>query len=169
MIYLLPVAMNKEGSDRIMARMSDIIEDFLKKMISDTNGAIEIQRNELANYFNCVPSQINYVIDTRFTTERGYYVESKRGGGGGITIKRVDISRPGNYLMHIVTSMGDSISQQSAEVFINNFVDYEVISLREGFILKAATSDKVLGGVQMPERDMIRAAMLKNMLTSLMV
>jgi len=152
-----------------MARMSDIIEAFLKQMINDTNGAIEIQRNELANHFNCVPSQINYVIDTRFTTERGYYVESRRGGGGNITIKRVDITRPGNYLMHIITSMGDSISQQSAEVFINNFVDYDVVSEREGLILKAATSDKVIGGIQMPERDMIRAVMLKNMLTSLMV
>lgn len=149
--------------------MSDIIEAFLKEMINDTNGAIEIQRNELANHFNCVPSQINYVIDTRFTTERGYYVESRRGGGGNITIKRVDITRPGNYLMHIVTSMGNSISQQSAEVFINNFVDYEVVSRREGLILRAATSDKVLGGIQMPDRDMIRAIMLKNMLTSLMV
>ncbi len=152
-----------------MARMSDIIEAFLKQMINETDGAIEIQRNELASYFKCVPSQINYVIDTRFTTERGYYVESRRGGGGHIRIKRVNISRPGNYLMHIVSSMGDSISQQSAEVFINNFVDYEVVSAREGLILKAATSDKVLGCIGMPDRDIIRAAMLKNMLTSLMV
>lgn len=152
-----------------MARMSDIIEAFLKQMINETNGTIEIQRNELANYFNCVPSQINYVIDTRFTTERGYYVESKRGGGGSITIKRVNINRPGKYLMHIVSSMGDSISQQSAEVFINNFVDYEIISKREARILKAATSDKVMGRVQMPERDMVRAEILKNMLTSLIV
>lgn len=152
-----------------MARMSDIIEAFLKQMINETNGAIEIQRNELANYFNCVPSQINYVIGTRFTTERGYYVESRRGGGGNIRIKRVNVNRPGNYLMHIISSMGDSISQQSAEVFINNFVDYEVISQREGLLLKAATSDKVLGVIQMPERDMLRAVMLKNMLTSLMV
>lgn len=152
-----------------MARMSDIIEAFLKQMIIDTDGSIEIQRNELANHFNCVPSQINYVIDTRFTTERGYYVESRRGGGGHIRIKRVNISRPGNYLMHIVSSMGESISQQSVEVFITNFVDYEVISAREGLILKAATSDKVLGGIQMPERDILRAVMLKNMLTSLLV
>lgn len=152
-----------------MARMSDIIEAFLKQMINETDGSIEIQRNELANHFNCVPSQINYVIDTRFTTERGYYVESRRGGGGHIRIRRVNISRPGNYLMHIISSMGDSISQQSAEVFINNFIDYEVVSAREGLILKAATSDKVLGGIQMPERDILRAVMLKNMLTSLLV
>lgn len=152
-----------------MARMSDIIEAFLKQMINDTDGAIEIQRNELANHFNCVPSQINYVIDTRFTTERGYYVESRRGGGGHIRIKRVNINRPGNYLMHIISSMGESISQQSAEVFIKNFVDYEVISEREGLILIAATSDKVLGSIQMPDRDLLRAAMLKNMIASLLV
>ncbi len=151
-----------------MARMSDIIEAFLKQLINETNGSIEIQRNELANHFNCVPSQINYVIDTRFTAERGYYVESKRGGGGHIRIKRVNISRPGNYLMHIISSMGDSISQQSAEVFITNFIDYEVVSAREGRILKAATSDKVLGGIQMPDRDILRAVMLKNMLASLL-
>lgn len=151
-----------------MARLSDIIEAFIKQMIAET-GTVEIQRNELANQFNCVPSQINYVIDTRFTTERGYYVESRRGGGGHIRIRRVNISRPGNYLMHIISSMGNSLSQQSAEVFINNFIDYEVISEREGLIMKAAASDKVLGGIPAPERDSIRAALLKNMLASLLV
>ena len=152
-----------------MPRMSDIIEAFLKQLINDTDGTIEIQRNELASHFKCVPSQINYVIDTRFTTDRGYYVESKRGGGGGIRIQRVNISRPGNYLMHIVSSMGGSISQQSAEVFINNFIDYDVISAREGLILKAATSDKALVAVSMPDRDLLRACILKNILTCLLV
>jgi transcriptional regulator of stress and heat shock response len=152
-----------------MASLSDLIESFIKQMISDTNGAIEIQRNELANQFNCVPSQINYVISTRFTTDRGYYVESRRGGGGHVRIKRININIPGNYLMHIVSSMGSSISQQSAEVFINNFVDYEVISEREGFIMKAAASDKVIGVVPMPDRDILRAVLLKNMILSLLV
>ena len=96
-------------------------------------------------------------------------MESRRGGGGHIKIRRVNINRPGKYLMHIVSSMGDSISQQSAEVFVNNFVDYDIISSREGLLIKAATSDKVLGGIGMPDRDIIRAAMFKNMLTSLMV
>ncbi len=152
-----------------MASLSDIIETFIKQMISDTNGAIEIQRNELANQFNCVPSQINYVISTRFTTDRGYYVESRRGGGGHVKIKRINITRPGNYLMHIVSSMGASISQQSAEVFINNFIDYDVISEREGYIMKAAASDKVVGAIPMPDRDIIRATLLKNMILSLLV
>jgi transcriptional regulator CtsR len=152
-----------------LARLSDLIEDFIKKMISEMDGTIEIQRNELANQFNCVPSQINYVIDTRFTSERGYYVESRRGGGGHICIKRVNITLPSRYLMHIVTSMGDSISQQSAEVFINNFVDYEIVIKNEGLLMKAATSDKVLGGIPLPDRDLLRASLLKNMLVSLIV
>lgn len=152
-----------------MARLSDIIEAFIKQLIEETDGSIEIQRNELANHFKCVPSQINYVIDTRFSKERGYFVESRRGGGGHIKIKRVNISIPGSYLMHIITSMGNSISQQSAEVFINNFFDYEIISRRDSLLMRAAVSDKIIGIVPLPDRDILRAALLKNMLTSLMV
>jgi transcriptional regulator of stress and heat shock response len=153
-----------------VARLSDIIEAFLKQLIIDTDGVVEIQRNELAMHFNCVPSQINYVIDTRFTNERGYYVESRRGGGGNIRIKRVNINSTGNdYLMHIIMAMGNSISQQSAGIFINNFVDYDVISLRESLLLKAATSDKILGGTPLPHRDILRASILKNMMMSLLV
>ena len=66
-------------------RMSDVIEEFIKDLFEeDNNNYIEIQRNELAQHFNCVPSQINYVISTRFKPSQGYYVESKRGGGGNI-------------------------------------------------------------------------------------
>src|SRR5690554_4526916 len=130
-----------------MARLSDIIEGFLKAMINDMDGYIEIQRNELANRFKCVPSQINYVISTRFTAEKGYYVESRRGGGGYISIKRVNSDSAGDYLMHIITSIGDRISQLTSEVFINNFLDYNIIEIREAMIMKAATSDKALIGV----------------------
>lgn len=152
-----------------MARLSDIIEAFIKQMMNDTDGAIEIQRNELANHFKCVPSQINYVIDTRFTNERGYYVESRRGGGGHIRIQRVNINPKGNYLMHIVSSVGENISQQAAEAFINNFMDYEAVTDREGLLLKAAVSDKILGCIPSPQKDALRAAILKNMLISLMI
>jgi transcriptional regulator CtsR len=151
-----------------MPRLSDMIEAFIKQLIEETDGVIEIQRNELASYFKCVPSQINYVIDTRFSRERGYYVESRRGGGGCIRIRRVNINRPGQYLMHILASMGNSISQQSAEVFVNNFVDYNVISEREAIIIRAALSDKVLGSIPLPERDAVRALILKNIITSLL-
>ncbi|HOJ12203.1 MAG TPA: CtsR family transcriptional regulator [Clostridiales bacterium] len=152
-----------------MAILSDIIEQFIKKMIEEMDGVIEIQRNELASHFNCVPSQINYVIDTRFTSEKGYYVESRRGGGGHIKIKRVNFSEPTSYLMHIINSMGYSITQQSAEVFIINFEDYNIITDRDALLMKAATSDKVLSSIPTGERDNIRAAILKNMLISLIV
>lgn len=78
--------------------MSDIIEQFIKELFKDDEDFIEIQRNNLAEQFNCVPSQINYVISTRFTPNQGYYVESKRGGGGNIKIKKINISKS-NYLM----------------------------------------------------------------------
>ena len=148
-----------------MARISDIIENFLKNLIEETDGVVEIQRNELAMYFNCVPSQINYVIDTRFTVERGYIVESRRGTGGYIKIKRISINKS-NYLMHIVNSIGESISQQSAEAFINNFYDNEIITSREAMIMKTSLSDKVIT-VPQPLRDKIRANILKNIMVNL--
>ena len=152
-----------------MARLSDIIEDFLKALINDTDGSIEIQRNELANRFNCVPSQINYVISTRFSNEKGYYVESRRGGGGCISIKRLNIDSAGDYLMHIITSIGDKMSQHTCEVFINNFVDYSIVDIREAMLMKAATSDKALVEVSTDKKDDVRAMILKHMLMSLTV
>lgn len=152
-----------------MARLSDIIETFLKEMLDDMHGSVEIQRNELANRFNCVPSQINYVISTRFTNDKGYYVESRRGGGGSISIRRYDIECAGDYLMHIISAIGDSLSQHTCEVFINNFVDYEIISIREAALMRAALSDKAMVDVPMEKRDSVRATMLKNMMMSLTV
>lgn len=152
-----------------MARLSDIIEEFLKSLINKEQGSVEIQRNELANMFNCVPSQINYVISTRFTTDKGYYVESRRGGGGYISIKRINVETAGDYLMHIISSIGDKISQHTCEIFINNFVDYDIIEEREAKLMKAATSDKVMADVPLDKRDSVRATILKNMLMSLTV
>ena len=154
-----------------MARLSDVIENFIKQIISDAQGVAEIQRNELASQFNCVPSQINYVISTRFTNDRGYFVESRRGGGGYIRISRVNITGEytGGYLMHIVSAIGDRIGQQDADAFIGNFVDYKIIEPREAGVMRAAVSDKNLYRIQQPDRDAIRADILKNMLTVLAV
>lgn len=149
-----------------MAKLCEIIEEFLKTMMKETDGAIEIQRNELATKFNCVPSQINYVIDTRFTVERGYYVESRRGGGGSIRIKTVQM-QSGGFVMHLVNSIGDYVSQQVSEAFIVNLEDYNLITSREASLIRAATSDKSIGP-SLPQKDQIRAAVLKNMLVSLM-
>jgi transcriptional regulator CtsR len=148
-------------------RLSDVIEAFIKDTMDKTEGEVSIQRNELATFFNCVPSQINYVIATRFTNDRGYYVESRRGGGGSIRIRRVDMRDVIEYLMHIVASLSDSISRQSAEIYIDNFLGYKVVTPRECALLKAALSDKVLGGFAQPDRDSLRAAILKNMLMAI--
>lgn len=152
-----------------MTRLSDIIESFIKQVISDAEGVAEIQRNELASHFNCVPSQINYVISTRFTNDRGYFVESRRGGGGYIRISRVNFTGggSGSYLMHIVSAIGERIGQQDAEAFIMNFVDYDILTPREAGIMRAAVSDKILMGIGQPVRDALRADILKNMLTGL--
>ena len=97
--HLRPVP-NVSRKGKIM-RMSDIIEDFIKELLEEKDEAIEIQRNELAEHFNCVPSQINYVISTRFKPSQGYYVESKRGGGGHILIKKVTNTKE-DYILHII-------------------------------------------------------------------
>ena len=146
-------------------RISDIIEKFIKNLLDDTDGFIEIQRNELADYFNCVPSQINYVISTRFGPDQGYYVESKRGGGGCIRIRKINMTKS-NYLMHIIANMGDRISSNEVNIFVNNFINYNIINDKEARLLKAATSDNVLM-LPLDMKDKIRANVFKNMLLNL--
>jgi len=146
-------------------RMSDIIETFIKEMFDDED-IIEIQRNDLAEKFNCVPSQINYVIATRFKPTQGYYVESKRGGGGHITIKRVNLTKS-NYLMHIISSIGKSISAHDIIIFIQNFLENNIISEKEAKLIKVATSDNSLSNVEYKKRDETRADIFKNMLLNL--
>ena len=145
-------------------RMSDVIEDFIKDLF-DEEDFIEIQRNDLANKFSCVPSQINYVIATRFKPSQGYYVESKRGGGGCIKIRKINITKS-NYFMHIINSIEDYLTGQDVDIFISNFLSYNMITENEAKLLKVATSDNVLKIMQ-PERDMLRARIFKNMLINL--
>ena len=147
-------------------RMSDIIEDFIKDLFSEEDEYIEIQRNELAEHFNCVPSQINYVISTRFNPSQGYYVESKRGGGGHIRIKKVNITNS-NYLMHIITNIGDKITSNEVDIFISNFLSFEIIQEKDAKLLKVATSDNVLNMVPLDIKDKLRANIFKNMLLNL--
>ena len=145
-------------------RMSDMIEDFIKDLFEEED-LVEIQRNDLAQKFNCVPSQINYVIATRFKPSQGYYVESKRGGGGSIKIKKVNI-RKSNYFMHIINSIGDSLTAQEVDIFISNFLSYNMVNTIEAKLLKVATSDNVLK-IEQPTRDELRARIFKNMLVNL--
>ena len=108
-------------------RMSDMIEEFIKDLFSEEDSIVEIQRNDLAQQFNCVPSQINYVIQTRFKPSQGYYVESKRGGGGNIKIRKINITKS-NYFMHIINSIEDHLTNQEVDIFISNFLSYQIIT-----------------------------------------
>lgn len=146
-------------------RMSDMIEEFIKELFNEDDDYIEIQRNDLAEHFNCVPSQINYVISTRFKPSQGYYVESRRGGGGYIKIKKVNMAK-NNYLMHIIASLDDQITSNEVDIFLSNFLSYKIISEKEAKLLKVATSDNILSLVH-ENRDKLRANIFKNMLLNL--
>ena len=96
-------------------RISDLVAEYIKNILDESNGTAEIQRNELANNIGCVPSQINYVISSRFTQENGYVVESRRGGGGYIRITRVHLTtEKGGIIMHVVNSVGETLDETSA-------------------------------------------------------
>ena len=151
-----------------MLGISDIIEQFLQEMMQESEGTLEIQRKTIADRFGCVPSQINYVIRTRFTCERGYHVESKRGGGGYLRISKVEPQKQTNYLMHIVNAIGDSISFQTATIFVKNMVDNEYITEREGRIMLSGLGDNKLP-FPLPIRDALRATLLKNMLLGIVM
>ena len=145
-------------------RMSDIIEEFIKELF-DEEDSIEIQRNELAEQFNCVPSQINYVISTRFKPSQGYYVESRRGGGGHITIRKVNNTKS-DYILHIINNIGSEITSNEVDILINDFLTYDILNAKEAKLLKVATSDNVLQ-LDQNNKDKVRARIFKNMLLNL--
>lgn len=146
-------------------KLSNLIESWIKEMMSEQDGEVELKRNELAGRFNCVPSQINYVISTRFSPERGYIVESRRGGGGYIKITRVS-PKSGNELMHAVNTIGEQLTCTDARALIRNCYDYELITQKEARLMMAALSERSLP-VKQPEQDILRAKILKNMLVSM--
>ena len=150
-----------------MRNISDIIEGYLKEVIElEGNGLIEIKRSEIADKFQCVPSQINYVINTRFTEERGYQVQSKRGGGGYIRIVRVQITSSADLIDETIQQLGISAPQQVAEDIIFRLLNEEVISKREAKMMLAAVDRQILA-LNLPLRDEVRARILRAMLTTL--
>lgn len=145
--------------------LSNSIEEFLKELLNDEDGIIEIKRNELAERLGCVPSQINYVIQTRFTKERGYNVESRRGGGGFIRITKVKV-RGDEYIMHIINSIGSSLDYGTARALVSNLLGYNKITEREAKIILASLSDNILP-FPAPIKNEIRSAAMKNILINL--
>src|SRR5699024_3686736 len=127
---------------------------------------VEIKRSEMAERFQCVPSQINYVINTRFTIEKGYIVESKRGGGGYIRITKVQAESEAHLVDEMLSHIGSRINQSTAEALILRLLEEEVITKREARIMVSAIDRAVLQ-VGLPLRDEMRANLLKAMLLTL--
>ena len=146
-------------------RLSDLLTEYIMELI-DAEGNAEIRRNELADHFGCVPSQIIYVITSRFTSELGYVVESKRGGGGYIRITRIKTDK-NTALMHIINSIGRELDNITAQVMIKNLLSSSIIGEEAARIMLSATSERSLGLVPTPQRDKVRATMYKNMLLSI--
>lgn len=145
-------------------RMSDLITSEILRMLNESEEhTAEIQRNEFATLFGCAPSQINYVLSSRFTPEHGYTIESRRGGGGYIRVKRVMMSSS-SALMHLVNSVGDSIDSMSTRVLIENCLNAGLITEESAKLMSAAVSNAVMQSVAPNFKDKLRAIILKQML-----
>ena len=141
---------------------SDRIENFILELLKDDNDWLEIGRNELASVFNCVPSQINYVISTRFNPDRGYIVESRRGGGGCLRIRK--IKNEGNDLIcKAIQKIGDSVDYPTAKSIIVYLTSSKIIDENTSKLILAAISEKSIPQ-NIDKRDNLRANILKNML-----
>lgn len=146
--------------------ISDLITQHILRLLEEENSA-EIRRNELANTIGCVPSQINYVLTSRFTPEQGYRIESRRGGGGYIRITRI-YSDAKPALMHVINSIGERIDGVSARAILSQLRDLGSVTPQTSQVMAAALSDQSLSGVPQEQRDKTRASMLKNMLVTLL-
>ncbi len=147
-------------------RLSDEIAGLIMNMLESSDGTAEIRRNDLAERIGCVPSQINYVLTSRFTPEQGYIVESRRGGGGYIRIRRIS-SSPAMTIMHLVNSIGAKIDQSSAYAIIDSLYQRGIIEREAASLMRSALSDKCYAGVPPQNRDDVRAQIFKRMLLTL--
>ena len=144
--------------------ITDLIASFLQQSLSEAeDGVLEVQRNDLAQRFNCVPSQINYVMSTRFSPERGYIVESRRGGNGYIRITRVQVDRQ-TLMMHVINSLGTEVDLPSARAIISNLVQSGALEKSVAQALVSAMGDKALEAVPRELRGRVRASMMKQVL-----
>lgn len=146
-----------------MARISDIIAQFINDMIEDKKDKeVIIQRNELADKFNCAPSQINYVLTTRFTSEKGYMIESRRGGGGYIIIKRIEYNNKEKQVEAINKAIGESLTYSAALLLLKHLYETNLITKRELEIVKISINDRTLSNAE--DKNKLRAEILKGII-----
>jgi transcriptional regulator of stress and heat shock response len=152
-----------------MIRLSDIIESFIKEMMEESKQKqLEIQRNELANHFSCAPSQINYVLTTRFTASKGYYIESRRGGGGCIIIRKVEHEKHQSLREDLNEKISDSITFDAAAFIITGLYESGFITERELQIMKTVVNDRTISSC-IENKNRLRADILKSMIMLILV
>lgn len=147
--------------------ISDAVAKMIEELIAESGGTLEIGRNELANKAGCVPSQINYVITSRFTPERGYVIESRRGGGGYLRIIKKNIARD-EYLMHLFASIGETVDEGSTRAILEGMADNGMISVRECKMAIASLSSAALARLPAEYKNLIRADIFRQIVMSLM-
>lgn len=147
-------------------RISDLVAQYIIDMLEENDGGAEIRRNELAETIGCVPSQINYVITSRFTPEQGYIVESRRGGGGYIKITRISMDKR-SAVMHLIGSVGESIDASSAQNIVKELLTRNLITVPTARLLTAAVADRPYRSIPAEYRDKARAGVLKNLLLNI--
>ncbi|GAB6139197.1 CtsR family transcriptional regulator [Halanaerobaculum tunisiense] len=148
-----------------MSSLSDKIEDYLRKLLAD-HSVIKVCRSNLAQNFDCAPSQINYVLDTRFTQEKGYVIDSQRGGNGYIKITKVKLNSQKDLINHVYKQIGDKINQQTAFNIIDKLDETNLISSYEKNLFKTILHRRTLK-LNVKQRDLVRARLLKGILKSL--
>ncbi len=149
-----------------MSTLANQIEVYLKKLLSASeSGVLELKRSDLAEMFMCVPSQINYVLDTRFSAAQGYMVESRRGGGGYVRIISLSMNEEPNFTVLLESAKDKRVSRQSGEKLVDRLCEEEFLSHREGMLIKMMIDDAVLKG---EDADMLRGRMLHAMLLLLL-
>lgn len=144
-------------------KISDIITDMILDMFDDDTQTVQIKRNDLAAQLGCVPSQINYVITSRFTAEQGYTIESRRGGGGYIMITRASGD---NAILSLINSIGSEIDEKNARAHIYNLNYQQIISDKAGKMMLSVINDGNFRGLPDDIKNKIRANQLKQMLIS---
>ena len=150
-----------------MAQLSDSIEQFIKDLMEEDR-QIDLKRNELAQHFGCAPSQINYVLATRFSIDHGYVIESRRGGGGYVRIIRIQRANDESSLSVVLRRMGRSIDEDSANAIISQLLESKIVTRNEALLMRAGIAQNALA-LPVSTKDVLRAAVFRNMVSQAFV
>ena len=153
-----------------MSSLSKQIEEYIKALLDEQEaGVVEIQRNFLSEYFHCVPSQINYVLSTRFTPVQGYMVETRRGGGGFVRIVSLQLEKDTDLQDVLTEAVGDMLTQSESEGLTQYLYQQGVLTQREMLLFNGILKDRVLGSIGKEQRNSVRASMMQHVLAILNV